>query len=182
MFGYLKKTQIEELCSTLVINFSHILDNMQKIRPNFLHDHPDADEEIDKHFPQAFGRLLQYSICCNTDHAYDRMTIHSITGIIGYIGRTPVLWIARYQGAIATSTYSAKFIALYTVTEEAISLQYTLRYLGVPITSDSSAPTRIFGDNLSVIQREGDVMTKQITAKEFLTHIENICWSAPHRN
>ena len=79
------------------------------------------------------------------------MTRRSITGILGYVGHTPVLWISRRQGAIATSTYSAEFMALRTATEEAISLRYMLRYLGVPIPNDSSSPTGIFGDNFSVI-------------------------------
>ena len=111
-------------------------------------------------------------------------------------------------------------MALRTATEEAIPLRYMLRCLGIPIPSDGSYPTRIFGDNLSVIQnaknphsclskkhvalsfhsvREGiaagitaphwlkgvynqsDIMTKQIAAKEFLNHCDNIFWSAPHR-
>ena len=80
------------------------------------------------------------------------MTRRSITGLLGYVGRTPVLWISRRQGAIATSTYSAEFMALRTATEEAISLRYMLQCLGVPIPNDGSSPTRIFGDNLSVIQ------------------------------
>ena len=91
----------------------------------------------------------------------------------------------------------------------------------MPIPNDGSSPTRIFGDNLSVIQNaknphsclskkhvalsfhcvragiaagvtspfwlkgtfnQSDIMTKQIAAKEFLTHVGNIFWSPPHRN
>ena len=29
---------------------------------------------------------------------------------------------------------------------------------------------------------QSDIMTKQIAAKKYLTHVDNICWSAPHRN
>jgi len=80
------------------------------------------------------------------------MIRRSITGLIGYIGRTPVLWISRRQGAITTSTYLTKFMALHIVIEEAISLRYMLLCIGVPIPNDISSPTSIFGDNLSVIQ------------------------------
>ena len=80
------------------------------------------------------------------------MIRRSITGLIGYVGRTPVLLISRRQGAIATSTYSAEFMDLRAATEEAISLRYMLLCLGVPISNNGLSPTRIFGDNLSVIQ------------------------------
>ena len=222
LFGYLKNFPNRRLVfDSKDIDFTHILDDTCKLRPDFLQDYPDAHEEIDINFPKPFGRTLQTTICADADHAHDRMTRRSITGILGYVGRTPVLWISRRQGAIATSTYSAEFMALRTATEEAISLRYMLRCLGVPIPNDGSSPTRIFGDNLSVIQnarnphsclskkhvalsfhcvREGiaagvtspfwlkgkfnqsDIMTKQIAAKEFLTHADNIFWSPPHRN
>ena len=73
---------------------------------------------------------------------------------IGYIGRTSTLWITRRQRSIATNTYSAEFMALHTAIKEAIYLQYMLRCLGLSIASGGFASTRIFGDNLSVIQNE----------------------------
>ena len=129
------------------INYTHILDDTSKLRPYFLQDYLDAYKEIDKNFPKAFGRTLQTTICADAAHAYNRMTRHSITGILGYVGCAPVLWISRRQGAIATSMYSAEFIALCTAKEEAISLRYMLRYLGVSIPNNGSFPTRIVGDN-----------------------------------
>ena len=49
---------------------------------------------------------------------------------------------------MATSTYSAEFCAMRTAAEEAISIRYMLRSLGVPVVE----PTKVFGDNLGVIQ------------------------------
>ena len=221
LFGYLKNFPNRRIAfDSRDIDFSHILDDTSKLRPDFLQDYPGATEELDSGFPRPYGQPLQTTICCDADHAHDKMTRRSITGILGYVGRTPVLWMSKRQGAIATSTYAAEFMALRTATEEAISLRYMLRCLGVPIPNDGTCPTRIFGDNLSVIQnarnpqaclskkhvalsfhsvREGiaagitspfwlkgkfnqsDVMTKQIAAKDYLTHCENIFWSAPHR-
>ena len=222
LFGYLKKYPNRRIVfDSRDINFSDLNDDTSALRPDFLQDYPDAREELDKFFPRAFGRPLQTTICCDADHAHDKMTRRSITGILGYVGRTPVFWMSKRQGAIATSTYSAEFMALRTATEEAISIRYMLRCLGIPLPSDGSYPTRIFGDNLSVINnarnphsclskkhvalssrsvREGiaagiispfwlkgtfnqsDIMTKQIPAKEFLTHAANIFWLAPHRH
>ena len=57
-------------------------------------------------------------------------------------------------------------MALRTATEEAISLRYMLRCLGIPIPSDGSYPTHLFGDNLGVIQNasnpEADLKKKHV--------------------
>ncbi|MGH3055550.1 MAG: Ty1/Copia family ribonuclease HI, partial [Gaiellaceae bacterium] len=72
----------------------------------------------------------------------------SITGILTVVGRTPVNWMSKRQGAVETSTYGAEFLAMRTAVEEAISIRYMLRALGVPITRS----TNLYGDNLGVIQ------------------------------
>ena len=115
---------------------------------DFSAEYPDAQEEHDKRLPEPIGRELQTSIFCDADHAHDQVTRRSITGIFIFVGRTPVHWISRRQGAIASSTYAAEFMALRTATEEAISIRYMLRCLGIPV----SKPTVIYGDNLGVIQ------------------------------
>ena len=53
---------------------------------------------------------------------------------------------------MASSTYSAEFSALCTATEEAMNICYCLQCLGVNIPADGTCPTKVFGDNLSVIQ------------------------------
>ena len=65
-----------------------------------------------------------------------------------FVGSTPVMWSSKQQGCIATSTYCAKFVAMHSAMEEAISLHYMLHCLGVPV----SQPTNLFGDNYGVIQ------------------------------
>ena len=78
-------------------------------------------------------------------------TRQSLTGLIAFVGSTPVIWLSKRQGSIASSTYAAEFSALRTATEEAIALRYMLRCLGCNIPPGRS-PTKIFGDNFSVIQ------------------------------
>ena len=87
----------------------------------------------------------------DSDHAYGLVTRLSLIGWIGYVGSTPVYWGSMRQGSIASSTYAAEFYALRTATEEAQNLRYMLRCIGCNVPSDGSCPTKIFGDNLSVI-------------------------------
>ena len=75
------------------------------------------------------------------------MTRRSVSGIIAFIGSTPISWNSKRQGTIESSSYSAEFCAGRVACEEAIAIRYMLRSLGVPVPG----PTRICGDNLGMI-------------------------------
>eukprot|EP00957_Ditylum_brightwellii_P162905 12404903-Ditylum_brightwellii.AAC.1 len=75
------------------------------------------------------------------------MTRRSITRLIIFVGRTPVMYQSKRQVAVETSTYGAEFMAMKTAVEEVMALCYMLHCLGVKV----SKPTRILGDNRSAI-------------------------------
>ena len=110
--------------------------------------YPDAHEELDEHFPEALGPELQTSVWFDADHAHDTMTKRSCSGVVAYVGRTPVAWLCKRQTTIQTSSYGAEFMAGRTACEEAISLRYMLRCLGVRIKGRTLFP----GDNLGMLQ------------------------------
>jgi hypothetical protein len=111
--------------------------------PDFLDDYPDAHEDIASDFPKAYGTELETSVFFDADHANDdHVTRRSISGLIVFVGSTPVIWSIKRQGCIA------KFIAMRYAVEEAISIRYMLRCLGVSVT----APKNLYGDNFGVIQ------------------------------
>ena len=110
--------------------------------------YPDATEEVDVNVPEPVVEEMEISVFVDSDHAHDKITRRSMTGMIIFVGRTPILYSSKRQGAIETSTYGAEFCAMKQATEEAISVRYMLRCLGVHVTR----ATRIFGDNNGVIQ------------------------------
>ena len=149
-----------------------------KLIPDFLQDCPDAKEEIASHFPPIFGPFMDTTILVDADHAHDmKATRKSITGLLAFVGSTLVLWLSKQQGSIASLTYAAEFSALRTATEEAISLRYMLRCLGCNVPADGSCPTKVFGDNLTVIQSSQNpaaVISKKHIAISFHTVREAI--------
>jgi hypothetical protein len=94
---------------------------------------------------------METTILVDYDHAHYLATRRSITGLIGYVGSTPVTWISKRRGSIASSTYAAEFSAFRTATEEAQNLRYMIRCLGYNIPADGSYHTRLLDHNLSVI-------------------------------
>jgi Reverse transcriptase (RNA-dependent DNA polymerase) len=111
-------------------------------------DYPDSVEEIDRNIPEPLIDEMIITTFVDSDHAHDQVTRRSITGVMIFVGRTPVLYLSKRQGAVATSTYGAEFCAMRTGTEETISVRYMLRCLGVRVEHASY----MFGDNLGVVQ------------------------------
>ena len=167
LFGYLKQYPNKQLIidsAPLKIHPSlyNPKDKRAQFDPDFLEDYPDACEDRDPREPTAYGPELETSIFFDSNHAHDKKTRRSISGILVFVGSTLVLWSAKRQGCIASSTYTAEFMAMRTATEEAMSIRYMLRSLGVPVT----IPTKLFGDNMSVINNasiaESDLKKKHV--------------------
>ena len=90
---------------------------------------------------------MDINIFVDTDHAHDKVTGRSITGILAFVGSTPTLWSSKRQTAVQTSTFGAEFTALKKAVEECITLRHHLRAMGVK----ESKPTPIYVDNLGVV-------------------------------
>jgi hypothetical protein len=106
-----------------------------------------AHEELDPKFPTAICEELNASIYFDSDHAHDKKTGRSISGVVVFLGNTPVIWKSKRQGAVQTSTYGAEFSAMRLATEEAIAIRYMLRSLGVK----TSTPSNMLGNNAGVL-------------------------------
>jgi hypothetical protein len=104
-------------------------------------------EDISMDMLEAYSLELMTLVFFHADHAHDHVTCHSISGIILFVGTTPVISQGKCQGCIATSTYCVEFIAMRSV-EDAISIRYMLRCLGLPVTK----PNAMYGINFGVIQ------------------------------
>eukprot|EP00557_Chaetoceros_sp_GSL56_P014026 CAMPEP_0176478512 /NCGR_PEP_ID=MMETSP0200_2-20121128/1227_1 /TAXON_ID=947934 /ORGANISM="Chaetoceros sp., Strain GSL56" /LENGTH=1865 /DNA_ID=CAMNT_0017874457 /DNA_START=317 /DNA_END=5915 /DNA_ORIENTATION=+ len=151
VFGYLKKRPnrryiVDSRDPKIVENGAEGL--VDKDLSAALRDHyPDSEELLDPATPEPLFDELTITAFVDSDHAHDKLTRRSITGLIIFVGRTPVFYQSKRQGAIETSTYGAEFIAMKTAVEEVVAVRYMLRCLGVNVTH----PSRILGDNRSVI-------------------------------
>lgn len=135
----------------------------------------DAKEEMDSKFPAALMKPLSSTIFYDSNFAHDETTRRSVTGIIGFLGSTPIMGYSKRQGAIATSTYGAEMCAAKVAAEEAIGLRYMLRSLGVRV----EGPTKLIGDNqgqLDSITNPGSLCQKKHSQVAF--HFVRECEAA----
>ena len=149
VFGYLKKRPNRRIVvdsrDPIVVGGEE--ERGADLRKELGEYYDEASEEIDDRLPEPLVDELAITVFVDSDHAHDKVTRRSCTGMLIFVGRTPVFHMSKRQGSIETSTYGAEFCAMRTAVEELISVRYMLRCLGVKV----SKPSLVLGDNRSVI-------------------------------
>jgi hypothetical protein len=144
IFAYLKC----HLQSNLVFDPNEVQWDEDKFKQydwtSFYHD---AKESIPPNAPGPRGRAVQINAFCDSDHAGNKITRKSHTGILLYVNAAPVIWYSKLQNTVETSTFGSEFIAMRICVEMIEALRYKLRMFGVPI----DGPANVFCDNNSVV-------------------------------
>ena len=109
--------------------------------------YPDATEVNPPGMPEPLGDSLQFTLFVDANHAGNRVTRRSQTGIIVFANMTPIIWISKKQNTVESSTFGSEFLALKHACEMMKGLLYKVKMLGVPI----DGPTRVLCDNQSVV-------------------------------
>ena len=108
----------------------------------------DAIDEIPPDMPEPLGKTINLNVFVDADHAGNKVTRRSHTGIIIFGNMTPINWFSKRQNTVETSTYSSEMIALRIAIEITEGIRYKLRMMGVPVEE----PARIYCDNESVVK------------------------------
>ena len=81
------------------------------------HLHPDSHEDLPHDMPEARGIEVDINVFVDADHAGNKITRRSHTGIILFCNMTPIVWYSKRQNTVETSTFGSEFIALRIATE-----------------------------------------------------------------
>ena len=90
---------------------------------------------------------MNITVFVDADHAGDRATRRSFTGILIYVNRAPIIWFSKKQNTVETSTFGSEFVSMRVATEITEGLRYRLRMMGILIDGSAS----VFCDNMSVV-------------------------------
>jgi len=104
-------------------------------------------EDIPHNMPPPKGRNVKITAFVDADHARDKLTRRSVTGIVVLLNNTPIYWSSKCQTTVETSTYGSELIASHVAVDLIIEMRYKLRMLGVPF----EGPSYMLGDNMSVV-------------------------------
>ncbi|KAI2492736.1 Reverse transcriptase (RNA-dependent DNA polymerase) [Fragilaria crotonensis] len=151
IFGYLKGKPKR----TLAFDPSHPdIDETRFKECDWRDFYRDAKECIPGDAPEPRGNFMSTHCFVDADHAGNRITRRSQTGILIFCNRAPILWYSKRQNTVETSTFGSEFVAMRIAVELIEGLRYKLRMFGIPIDS----PTNVFCDN--------EAVTKNVTLPE----------------
>ena len=142
MFAYLNSHER----SRIVFDSSYV-PHTDTPDPDWTEFYRDVTEEIPIDMPEPLGKPVQTTCFVDSDHAGDKLSRRSRTGVLIFCNRTPVIWYSKKQTSIESASFGSEFSALRTATEMVEGLRYKLRMMGVPI----DGPTHVKADNMSVI-------------------------------
>ena len=110
--------------------------------------YPDAENLIPPGMPAPRGNAVDINVFVDADHAGNKVTRRSHTGIIVYVNSAPIIWFSKRQNNVESSTFGSEFVALRTALDIVEGLTYKLKMLGIPV----DGPARIFCDNDAVVR------------------------------
>ena len=67
-------------------------------------------------------KKMDINMFSDSDHRHDNVSGRSITGAVGFVGRTPVLWMSTRQLSVQTSNFGAEFLALRTAVQDTVTI------------------------------------------------------------
>lgn len=72
----------------------------------------DASEEISIDMPEPWGSEVSIHCFVDANHASDKVTRRSQTGVLVFVNRAPILWHSKRQNSVETLTFATEFQAL----------------------------------------------------------------------
>jgi hypothetical protein len=71
----------------------------------------DAMDYIPRDMPIHKGRAATMTTFVDADHARDKVTYRSVTGVLMLLNNTSIQWVSKRQLTVETSTYGSELIA-----------------------------------------------------------------------
>ena len=156
MFGYLRQFPKRKIC--MDPRYPDIPEE-SFTKHDWYDFYRDAKEKIPPDAPKPRGRYVTTHCFVDANHAGCKKTRKSVTGVLIFINKAPVIFYSKKQNTVEVSTFGAEFVAMRTAVEMIEALRIKLRYFGVPV----EGPTDVFCDNQSVFN---NVSTPESTLKK----------------
>ena len=104
-------------------------------------------KEIQKDILKKLGKSLITTTFLLANLLHVIVTGKPVTAVLHFVNTTRTDWFSKRKTTVETTTYGSEFVSPITATEQIMVLRNTLRYLGVPIMTN----TYMYGDTMSVV-------------------------------
>lgn len=144
VFGYLKRNKR----SSIIFDEQRVAwDEAEFPTYDWTDFYRDIKEPLPLNAPTPRGNAVQINCFVNADHAGNKVTRRSQTGVLIFLNRAPIIWYSKAQSTVETSTFGSEFTAMRIAVELLEGLCYKLRMFGVPL----EGAVNTFCDNSSVV-------------------------------
>jgi hypothetical protein len=93
-----------------------------------------VEEAIPPDMPPPLGKDVDLHIMVDSNHAGEKRTRRSRTGLIVFCNLAPIIWLSKQQATIETSVFGAKFVAMKQGIKRLRGLRYKIHMMGMPLS------------------------------------------------
>ena len=126
----------------------------------------DIAEEDPPNMPIPLGESVIMSCFVDADHAGNKVTRRSHTGIFILVNNAPITVYSKRQNTCESSTHGSELVAMRLARDLISALRIKLKWFGIPI----DGPTNVFCDNAAVVNNVSlpeSTLTKKHNAINF---------------
>ena len=106
----------------------------------------DIKEQDPPDMPEPLGEPVVMSCFVDANHAGNKVTRRSHTGIIIFLNNAVIQVFSKRQNTVESSTFGSELVAMRIARDLITAMRIKLKCFGVPI----EGPTNVFGDNEAV--------------------------------
>ena len=108
----------------------------------------DIVEEDPPDMPVPLGNAVSMACFVDADHAGNKVTRRSHTGIMIFLQNAPILAFSKRQNTCESSSYGSELVAMRIARDLVSALRIKLKCFGIPIVG----PCSVFCDNMAVVK------------------------------
>ena len=126
----------------------------------------DVEEEDPPHMPEPLGNHVMMSCFVDANHAGNKVTRRSHTGVVILLNDAPIQVFCKRQNTVESSTFGSELVAMRIARDLVSALRIKLKWFGVPLLG----PTNMFCDNEAVCKNTSSpesTLTKKHNAINF---------------
>ena len=98
--------------------------------------------------PVPLGNAVNMACFADADHAGNKVTRRSHTGIMIFLQNAPILAFSKRQNTCESSSYGSELVAMRVARDLVSALRIKLKCFGIPIVG----PCSMFCDNMAVVK------------------------------
>ena len=133
---------------TLCIESCSILDESVFIPGDWKDFYGDIVEEDPPDMPVPLGNAVNMACFVDADHAGNKITRRSHTGILIFLQNAPILAFSKRQNTCESSSYGSELVAMRIARDLVSALRIKIKCFGIPIVG----PCSMFCDNMAVVK------------------------------